>query len=292
MSDLNVLVNSQYLFLRSAQTNSYDSVFEFDTDVMTAMPEHQMSLTVVDFTMQIQYYVVNELNNQLSFTIVASGVSSTIAVPPGNYSYRDLCLTVSRLYNGLTCTYDNYTNRAVFTFATPHTISFIDNSYQTFGFNSTDVPSGATIVSSNQLDLKGGVNQVVLHASGVSTTACLNVDNFSSATNLRCKPSNVLAVIPFDTAPFTVLHWQNPGNQFEMFLNERNISRLQIIIQDIYGNDLTYLNPYTITFLVRIYKKNAQDGQNRSIGLLSEILDYTKLSLIKSVADLNSFDSL
>jgi hypothetical protein len=293
MSDLNVLIDSQYLFLRSAQTNTYDSVFEFDTDVMTAMPEHQMSLTVVDFTMQIQYYVVNSLNNQLTFTDVASGSpSTTITVPLGNYSYRDLCLTVSRLYPSVTCTYGNHSNRAVFTFTTSHVISFTDNSYQTFGFNSSDTPSGTTIISTNQLDLKGGVNQLVLHASGVSTTACWNVDNFSSATNLKCKPSDVLAVIPFDTAPFTVLHWQNPGNQFEMFLNERNISRLQISIKDIYGNDLTYLNPYTITFLVRIYKKNVQDGQNRTVGILSEILDYTKLSLIKSVTGLNSLDSL
>jgi hypothetical protein len=140
-------------------------------------------------------------------------------------------------------------------------------------FNSTDDPSGTTITSTNQLDLKGGVNQLVLHASGVSTTACQNVDNFSSDQDLKCKPSDVLAVISFDTAPFTVLHWQNPGNQFEMFLNERNISRLQIIIKDIYGNDITYLNPYTITCLVRIYKTNVQDGQNRIVGILSEILD-------------------
>jgi hypothetical protein len=77
-----------------------------------------------------------------------------------------------------------------------------------------------------------------------------------------------------------------------MFLNEHNISRLQITIKDIYGNDITYLNPYTITFLVRIHKKNVQDGQNRTVGILSEILDYTKLSLIKSVTGLNSFDSL
>jgi hypothetical protein len=199
---------------------------------------------------------------------------------------------VIRLYTGVTCTYDNHTNRAVFKFATPHAISFINNSYQTFGFNSSDLPSGTTITSTNQLDLKGGVNQLVLHAAGVSTTACWNVDNFSSDQDLKCKPSDVLAVIPFDTAPFTVLHWQNPGNQFEMFLNERNISRLQIIIKDIYGNDITYLNPYTITFLVRIYKKSVQDGQNRTVGILSEILDYTKLSLIKSVTGLNSFDSL
>lgn len=292
MSDLSVLINSQYLFLRSAQTNSYDSVFEFDTDVLTAMPEHQMSLTVVDFTMQIQYYVVNSLNNQLIFTDVSNSSHTTITVPPGNYSYRDLCLAVSRLYTGLTCTYDNHTNRAIFTFTTPHAISFINNSYQTFGFNSTDVPSGTIITSSNQLDLKGGVNQLVLHAAGVSTTACWNVDNFSSKDDLKCKPSDVLAVIPFDTAPFTVLHWQNPGNQFEMLLNEKNISRLQITIQDIYGNDLTYLNSYTITFLVRIYKKNVQDGQNRTLSILSEILDYTKLSLITSVGDLNSLDTL
>jgi hypothetical protein len=197
---------------------------------------------------------------------------------------------VSRPYTGVTCTYDNHTNRAVFKFATPHAISFINNSYRTFGFNSTDLPSETTITSTNQL--KGGVNQLVLHAAGVSTTACWNVDNFSSDQDLKCKPSDVLAVIPFDTAPFTVLHWQNPGNQFEMFLNVRNISRLQIIIKDIYGNDITYSNPYTITFLVRICRKNAQDGQNRTVGILSGILDYTKLSLIKSVIGLNSFDSL
>jgi hypothetical protein len=157
MSDLNVLVNSQYLFLRSSQTNSYDSVFEFDTDVMTAMPEHQMSLTVVDSTMQVHYYVVNDLNNQLTFTDAAAH-STTITVPPGNYSHKNLCLAVSRLYPGLTCTYDNHTNRAVFTFATPHTISFINNNYRSFGFNSSNTPSGTKITSSNQLDLKAGVN--------------------------------------------------------------------------------------------------------------------------------------
>jgi hypothetical protein len=160
--------------------------------------------------------------------------STTITVPPGNYTYRDLCRTVSRLYPSVTCTYDNYTNRAVFKFSSPHAISFVNNSYQTFGFNSSDLPSRTSIVSTNQLDLKGGVNQLVLHAAGVSTTACWNVDNFSSDQDLKCKPSDVLTVIPFDRAPFTVLHWQNPGNQFEMFLNERNISRLQIIIKDIY----------------------------------------------------------
>jgi hypothetical protein len=199
---------------------------------------------------------------------------------------------VSRLYPSVTYTYDNHTNRAVFKFATSHAISFVNNSYQTFGFDSTDIPSGTTITSTNQLDLKGGVNQLVLHAAGVSTTACWNVDNFSSDQMLKYKPSDVQAVIPFDTSPFTVLHWQNPGNQFEMFLNERNISRLQIPIKDIYGNDLTYLNPYTITFLVRIYKKNVQGGQNRTVGILSEVLDSTKLSLIKSVTGLNSIDSL
>jgi hypothetical protein len=133
MSDLSVLINGQYLCLRSAQTNSYDSVFEFDTDVMTAMREHQMSLTVVYFTMQIQYYVVNSLNNQLTFTD-ALAQSTTITVPPGNYSYTDLCLIVSRLYPSVTCTYDNHTNCAVFKFSTPHALAFIHNSYQTFSF--------------------------------------------------------------------------------------------------------------------------------------------------------------
>jgi hypothetical protein len=184
MSDLNVLINSQYLFLRSAQTTSYDSVFEFDTDVMTAMPEHQMSLTVVDFTMQIKYYVVNSLNNELTFTD-ALAQSTTITVPPGNYSYRDLCLSVSRLYPSVTCTYDNHINRAVFKFSSPHAISFVNNNYQTFGFNSSDLPSRTSTVSTNQLDLKGGVNQLVLHAAGVSTTACWNVDNFSSDHELE-----------------------------------------------------------------------------------------------------------
>lgn len=67
-----------------------------------------------------------------------------------------------------------------------------------------------------------------------------------------------------------------------MFLNERNISRLRILIKDIDGNELSYLNPYTITFLVRIYKRNVQDNQNKLVNILSQILDYTKISLLQS----------
>lgn len=206
MSDLNVLVNSQYLFLRSAQNNAYDTTYEFETDVLTSMPEHQMSLTVVDFTMQVQYYVVNDFNNELTFTKLSDWSAQTITIPPGNYSYRELCLMVSSLYGDVSCTYNKNTNKAEFRFTVPHSIQFINYSYKTFGFNLADSPSGTAIISANQLDLKQGVNQLVIHAEGVSTTALWNVDNFNSRDDMDTQPSDIMAVIPFDTAPFTVLH--------------------------------------------------------------------------------------
>jgi hypothetical protein len=281
MSDLNILINSQYLFLRSAQTDSYDTIFEFDTDVLTAAPEHQMSITVVDFTMQIQYYVINSENNTLTFIKLSDNTTHTIIISPGNYNYSDLCLAVSKQYLGVKCIYDKNSNKAVFRFNENHGISFLDSAYKTFGFDESDHPSGTEITSTYQLDLKNGVNQICIHATeGISSTAFWNVDNFSNQETITTKPSDVLCVIPFDTAPFTVLHWQNPGNQYEMFINEKNVSRLHITLRDIYGSDLTYLNPYTITFLVKIYKKNVNDSQNRQLSVLSQILEYTKLSFV------------
>lgn len=295
----NVLKNSMYLFLNGTGGSCQ---IELGANQVMCLPQEICSMTLMNLSVNLTKYFIDTTNNSFALN------GTTYSVTPGTYTYNQIALTINALVNGATTaaqitafinnalaqggtpyttvvSYNPNTNRFDFTFATFTTITFVNNSSNTLGFNPTDTPSGLTFSSSKVLDAWNQVKCVFLRVRGVSHFLNGNISNFDGANLLttgvpETEITDILSMIPISqTSPFTTLHYTNSGSTYEMYFNENQVNNLQITFTDEYGNLLSYLNDFTLGIRINTYVyDNSTEKQLNEISKITSLLKMMFLS--------------
>jgi hypothetical protein len=122
---------------------------------------------------------VNDTNNQFVFTNLNSNAPTTITLNEGNYSLQKLGRIISALYPAVECRHVPEFNKFVFTFDQPHSITFVENSFEILGFKQTDDGiQGTTITSTPPIKPMKRLNVYVRLMDTVPCDDCMNLENF------------------------------------------------------------------------------------------------------------------
>jgi hypothetical protein len=204
---------------------------------------------------------------------VSNNTTTNITLPTGNYPYKLLYQTINALAGSNICSFNKIKNKFRFTFDELHTISFIDNSYELLGFTN-DTHAGTIIESDEVLNPFNQLDNVCVHLSGVQPYRAYNLDNMVGTDVVV---SDLLCAIQFTSAPYDMLNWVNVSNQYQMYIHDKSIQRLNFKITDFKNELLTYLPNFNMTLKVETYQSYDEDEQ---LQTLKKILEYTKMNFL------------
>jgi uncharacterized protein YxjI len=87
----------------------------------------------------------------------------------------------------------------------------------------------------------------------------------------------MVCAIPFTSAPYDIFTFSNSGDNFKMFIYDKNIQKLNFKITDFDGNDLTYIPDYTMCLKIDTYIEQEEDEQ---LQISKKILEYTRMNFL------------
>lgn len=256
------LVRSQHCFLNG----SSDSItIDFNDTQIMCQNDETLSITIEEFSLKLNNYIVTAGNNTLTFT---GPTTQTITLNPGTYSVFDLAGYVSSLMGSLgSLTYNQFSNTFSFNLTGSYTLT--GTSFNLFGFSATDVPSGTVITSTSQVKLKPADN-IFVRAQGINGVDSQNFENFQNGS---LQLSNILAMIPFVfESPWSPMWWHNENSRYEMFIREKVIDLLDLSLVDNRGQLIDFIKDYVIVLRFNTYKTNPVDNTAKATDLLEKIL--------------------
>jgi len=283
-----ILKNSMYMFL-----NGSGGVCQVDLEAnqVVSLPQEISSMTLINLSVNLTKYFVDATNN----TFGLNGVMYSI--PIGTYTYNEIALEINALLTAaqpvvppvppattsvitpvVAVVYDPNTNQFNFTFATSTSLTFVNRSYYTLGFLSTDTPSGTSFTSTQILDAWQGVKCCFIRVKGVSHFVNGNISNFTGNMG-QTEITDILTMIPINEVnPFCTLHYINMSNNYEMFFTENKIDQLVFTFTDEYNNVLTYLNNFTLGIKINTYAYD--NSQERLLNGVLSIFNYLKMMFL------------
>ena len=271
------LVKTQNIIFQSKNRQvgtTTNTQIDFAENMILCDDDELMSIKLSSFSLYSNQYLINDTNN--SFTLVkVSDISYTnFVLPSGTYPYKTLADTINLLAGGKICTYNRVQNKLYFTFTEPYTLIFNDLSYAILGFDNASY-TGTSISSVYVLNPTVNIQNLCIHLKNLTPYKVYNIDNTKGYTTI----SDCLMVIPYRIEPFDTFYYENTGNQYVMFFNEKKIQELEIIITDMDGNEIVNLPDWTMTFQIDTHIDN---DEQTIITLLTNIFEYTKLNFLSN----------
>lgn len=188
--------------------------------------QHTIYISVISASIPFSFYSITTSNNLFSYSI--NSINYFIIITPGNYNAINLISFMnSKLQSGLTCSYNQITNKITFS----HTTSeFIINASSTclgiFGIQKTFSSSSKTLTCENCLNLQTVQTIYMLTNLSIGNMCLCNLNQ-----------NNVLLSIPVESSPNSTIVYRNQNN-FRNNLFTNNINFLNIRLTDQYHNPL------------------------------------------------------
>lgn len=235
----------------------------------------RLRVTLMQFSMFNTWQSIKASNNSIVLTNLSTGAGISVTVPPGNYTMTQLASALSQLYP-VTVAYNTQANGFRFTFATPHSITFLGSSYKTLGFDGAPI-SGAVIESNTSVQL-AVLSTIVVHLlDATPTLESANLDNYSSANHLDI--SNVLLSLPVNTQPYDMITYENGMGHYELDIAEKKLESIRLFITDASGNELVGLNDHYITLRIETM---VQASEKELLNALGDIKKINHMQLMQS----------
>tara|TARA_R110000822_G_scaffold4991_4_gene21616 strand:- start:207 stop:1022 length:816 start_codon:yes stop_codon:yes gene_type:complete len=175
-------------------------------------------------------------------------------IPEGNYSVYDLCDYLTDIstfpYNTV---YDSINSKITLTNtdSTTHIINFTDGFAKLTGFKFEDrqINAGLSLTSFNTVNLQS-IHSLFIHTSLASTNV------ISTETNSF---QNIIGKVPVNRLPYEILSYEPLYSNFDVELDDRNISTFNISIKD-QNSNLVQFNGvnFELSLLLEVYKEELQ----------------------------------
>jgi hypothetical protein len=209
----------------------------------------RIKISLIDFSCYYTWFLINDGFNTIYFTNLSNNVTTVVTLPVGTYRFQLLAQTIESLFAGCRCQWDEPSNKLVFTFATPYRMSF-DGIYKTLGFNHLATPEGTQIVSTNPMEAMATTHLYITMPNVSAVAESVNLDNL----NGEVRVSNILSRIPINASPFQLITYSNQTpDDNGIDTTEGTLSRLEILIIDNDGEELTYIPDHELAIRLQIY---------------------------------------
>jgi hypothetical protein len=255
---------------RRVSDTAYCYVVSFDDDSAACKEDECFRLVLKGLSCQLTWGNITGANG--TFTVTAAGVPHAIALPPGNYSFKQLAAAITSAffagaqvdYEVFRCRYDAVACKLVFSGAGPLALTF--PSLATAGVYGFAALAPGALTSTRPLNPMPK-SSLVVSVAGVRPRATYNLANTVNETVHR---TNMLAHVPIDSylPPFSIVQWSNPDDRFAMYLTERNLDVLQVQITDPSGDPFTSMPDHHLTFQLDTYR--AIDLQHQSLRSIDD----------------------
>lgn len=287
MSSTDEIVRSHNIFIQSIFSDPSDFNYNFNINlpegqIMVDDPGTQViRLTLISFSVPYSWPQVNAFNNTMTINDIYNNKSVTILLPIGIYSYPQLCAAVNSQWGSTIISFDINQLKFIFSSKTILKLTFVNQSYNTYGFSSTDQGiTGMTITSTKCLSEKQLQNIYVTIDDILQSGPSSNFDNIS-ITNGMFRQSNILCIIPIETEPWGTLYYNRAENakMYSIDLNILRLSRFTICLKDGAGNYLYDIPNYEMVIRAEIVNKVNTETQTivSNLQMINETLSQIKL---------------
>ena len=223
---IQIHLNSKYA---SRHNNTNYSDCDFTLPVIEVSEGYTLYLSVFHAIIPFSFYSVNSTNNVLFYSEYQATpiVNTTVIIPVGNYNANQLAAYLTANLPRTTITYNSITNKFTFTNTTNEfKILTAYSTCQTLIGVSTDNLYNTS--SGRSLPLAKQVNLATTRMINISTnlnTGCIN--------NLRGNSLDILACIPINNNPYSLIQYTNTSN-FKVNLNTNtfNFINIRLLNQD------------------------------------------------------------
>lgn len=215
-------VETFQIHLSSALANKYNdnltSDCEFYLPIIEIPSNYHIHVSVENFACPYTFYNINSSNNYLEY--YENGMLKHLTITPGNYNTNSLISKLLQSMTNFTITYSSVTNK--FTFSNIFLFSFTNSStcLSLLGFSTGMSATNYMLTSDICVNL--------------SPYRCIcigsNLKTFSVNTLLPNNQS-ILASIPINTAPNSVIVYENKNN-FKCNTYTNTINNLRIRLMD------------------------------------------------------------
>lgn len=283
------LVTTKHIFINSKNIEGSPCDFRIlldDSFLKTQQEYHRMQITLTRFASFVDWYSINETNNQFTIIRQSQLLNTNITIPTGNYRYSQLASLLSTLYSGWTVSYDPFKNKLNMDFgAVSHFLSFTGNSWKALGFASnediqTSLAGTKHIIRSTYM-LKAGTgdDRIILKLRDVTPASGYNYDNYGSEDG-KFKTSRILCNIPLNAAPYTLLQYRDDGDNMSLMVTESVLKRIRFVMTNDEDELMTYITNFHMVVKVDVY--DIRDGNEELIPVLKEMSEYSKLNFLSS----------
>lgn len=261
-------------------------VFEIPNSViyLDDASAQRMKVSLLTFSTSATWTEIDSHNNTITFDI--DGVPSVVVtIPAGNYPFYELAKYITNSQSTIRCVWDMPSNKYVFTnvYKSEMSISFVNTSHLTFGFDVVDNGlTGTQIVSTQPITPRQNTELYVRMGNAILGYENLNLDNLTGPT---LKPSNILCIVPISAAPYQHMFFENTlyGSDVGIYISNGSLDQLSIDITDRYGNYATFLGDWDATIKIEIFNVEDPDLDSMKASLKSINDTLQKLLMLKVI---------
>ena len=250
---MNTYVDSRMIELNSSDAiklnGTYNSnvIFPFQGILMDEPDIIKVDIELINTQIPISWYVINENNNVLNYTI--NGVSKTITLPVGNYTGSDIIIELQTLFSGngntITIAPNVLQGKLIFTATTDFTFYKLGST----ALNALGFTEDSSSVS-NVLNAPYPLNLLTVNSIHIDSTA-LSSYSYSSRTNGL---SEMIATISVDKSPFGIINY-NSSHNLSRLLRNKVINSIDIQLKDQEENLVDFNNTeWSLTLAINILR--------------------------------------
>lgn len=262
-----ITINSKYGIQENGTMKSdllfnYRNLLSDDSNILKSF------ITLLNAQIPCSFYVINNLNNKL----IISGptiTTKTIIISNGNYNANTLIIElISKIgASGLNMEITINKSNGILTFTSSGFVNYYFDGtiLDIIGTDSSKVSSSNIYTCSYPLNLLG-VKKLLIKSEKLSIHAVSSIDYSSS---------NILASIPVDVPPFSMISYTSQSDTTKHLLNLRSINQIDIQIYDENFNLIDFNNLDWSISLILSSEINTNDQRYN----LNDILQENTLNL-------------
>lgn len=252
------LVGSQSLWIDSARrTSTLPCEYEvpLEGDLVRCAEDEVLRLTLSQFSTTVTWGWIAADRNAFHID------GRAIVLTPGNPTLKQLATAITKAYFAAAgaavdyavfrCIWEASTNKLLFTSGSGLSLQFPNlDTAEIYGFTGTDYMG--TNVQSDRTLMPVRYSSICVHCPNLRPRMA-----YSGANQTKdgvVQKSTMLAAIPCDAAPFTLLNWRNVDDAFSIVITSRTIGSLRLRFTDFDGNLLSALPDHQLLFRVDTLK--------------------------------------
>lgn len=215
----------------------------------------RIRVSLQSFQVPLSWYQILDGRNTISVTNLSSNTVTNLTVPPGTYSYHELCRVLQTLYAPLSAKHFPNQNTLLLFTLQPHRYVFSKGLAEIMGFL-PGVPYEGTSVHSPLVCQPLTTQSIHIRLANMPPAQDnLSMTNLSGDVDVDA----TLAIVPVvNTQPFHVLTWENDIDT-GVFTGDHKLTQIEFLLSNEDGDELTFLPDHVMVLKIETHE---QDDSN------------------------------